>query len=77
MGTALRTAHYQDFEKKKKPELGDTVAKDDDSDDDEDADDDRETESGDASENASRAEDRDDIEQVRQEVAIGRAGPAN
>lgn len=39
--------------------------------------DDQETESGDASENASRAEDRDDIEQVRQEVAIGRAGPAN
>lgn len=79
MGTALRTAHNQDFEKKKKPELGKTAVKDEDSDDDDD-DEDGEAESVGASYSASQSEDRedrDDIHHVREELSIGRAGPAS
>ncbi|KAL5383725.1 hypothetical protein DPSP01_005829 [Paraphaeosphaeria sporulosa] len=72
MGTALRTAHNQDFEKKKKPELGEAAAKDDDSDD-EDDDDDGEGHSGETSDRESARE----IERVRSEVEVGRAGPAS
>lgn len=81
MGTALRTAHNQDFEKKKKPELGASTVKDYDSDDDEedgDGDED-EDESGEASESASRAgdsDDREDIVRVREDMRVGRPGPA-
>jgi hypothetical protein len=71
MGTALRTAHNQDFEKKKKPELGESAVKDDDSDDDDD--DDGEEQSGETSDRESARE----IERVRSEVEIGMAGPAN
>lgn len=70
MGTALRNAHNQDFEKKKKPELGAHAAKDDDSDDDED--DEGEEEGGDYSDRESNRE----IERVRSEVEVGRAGAA-
>ncbi|KAF1968743.1 EXS-domain-containing protein [Bimuria novae-zelandiae CBS 107.79] len=75
MGTALRTAHAQDFEKKKKPELGEAASRDDDSDDDDDGDDEAEGESAEQSDSVSRQDDRD-VEQVREEVSIGRAGSA-
>jgi hypothetical protein len=70
MGTALRTAHNQDFEKKKKPELGESAMKDDDSDDDDD--DDGEEHSGETSDREGERE----IERVRSEVEVGMAGPA-
>ncbi|KAL1593858.1 Xenotropic and polytropic retrovirus receptor 1 [Paraconiothyrium brasiliense] len=70
MGTALRTAHNQDFEKKKKPELGESATKDDDSDDDEDEDGEEHSEA------TSDKESERDIERVRKEVEVGRAGPA-
>lgn len=82
----MRTAHAQDFEKKKKPELGSTSAHslkgDDDSDDDDD-DDEEEQPSGESS--ASRGSDvvrhpaaeadvrsARDIEEAREDVAIGK-----
>ena len=81
----MRTAHAQDFEKRKKPELGSTTARsvkgDDDSDDDDD--DDEEQPSGESS--ASRGSDAAaypapepavrssrDIEEARDDVAIGK-----
>jgi len=85
MGTALRTAHAQDFEKKKKPELGDNISKDDDSDDDED--DDAEEHSGNVSDSESQSLQHGDMHvnnvsevalgQAREELEIGRAGPSS
>ncbi|KAJ4346898.1 Xenotropic and polytropic retrovirus receptor 1 [Didymosphaeria variabile] len=71
MGTALRTAHNQDFEKKKKPELGESATKDDDSDDDEDED------GEEHSEEMSDKESEREIERVRKEIEVGRGGPAS
>ena len=69
IGTALRMAHNQDFEKKKKPELGEAAAKDDDSDDDEDYD-------GEHSGEVSDRESARELEQVMSQLEVGRAGPA-
>jgi hypothetical protein len=74
IGSVMRNAHAQDFEKKKKPELGAGPVKDDDSDDD---DDDEQT--GSASESArgeggTETEDEAEILAVRDEIEIGRAG---
>lgn len=88
IGTALRMAHNQDFEKKRKPELGRAATKDDDSDDDDDYDGEHsaehsteehsieehstEEQGGDFSDRENARE----IERVRSEVDVGRAGPA-
>lgn len=72
MGTIMRNAHAQDFEKKRKPELGaDTASvgkEDEDSDDDDD--DDVEEHMG----SVSDAEEQGAIDEVREDVRIGRAG---
>lgn len=77
MGTILRDAHAQDFERKKRPELGASVAsgKDDDSDDDEeDSDDHVASMSNCDGETGNDALEERDIERVREEVGIGRSG---
>ena len=75
MGTALRTAHNQDFVKRKKPELGASLGKDDDTDEDEDGEGEGEGESADVSGEGSDAE-AEVIGVIRDEVEVGRGGPA-
>jgi len=75
----MRNAHAQDFEKKKKPELGVEPAKDDDSDDDDDNEDEQARSaslSGDVTPRGGEAETEDEreIAAVRDEVEIGMAG---
>ncbi|KAF2743516.1 EXS-domain-containing protein, partial [Sporormia fimetaria CBS 119925] len=106
VGNMLRDAHAQDFERKKKPELGKRGAEtskhsaehvgatDDDSEDDDEEEDESGSGSGDRYDGAGDKDDgeervtdheeqqvqtRDwaDIEEVRRDVAIGRAGPAS
>ena len=70
MGTALRTAHAQDFVKKRKPELGAGLGKEDDSDEDEGE---EEGVSGEVSDGSgSRDEEREIIGEIRDEVEGGR-----
>jgi hypothetical protein len=90
VGTILRDAHAQDFERKKKPELGRRSTKDmrheDEDEDDSDDDDDDDEEEQMCSDKESRADDGEDedprdwdadqeaIEEVRRDVEIGRGG---
>lgn len=77
MGTILRNAHAQDFEKRKKPELGAEPSKDEDSDD-EDDDENQQSCSGVMTPlgNGDERDGRDeaDIAAAREDVEIGRAG---
>ncbi|PSN74330.1 EXS-domain-containing protein [Corynespora cassiicola Philippines] len=86
VGTLMRDAHAQDFERRRRPELGATSTTagrviDDESDDD---DDDWKAGSGSGSGSGSRSDpaewdrrDEAEIQQVREEVAIGRGGASN
>lgn len=74
MGTALRTAHAQDFVKKRKPELGAGLGKEDDSDEDEGE---EEGESGEVSDGSGEGDvDGGVIGEIRDEVEGGRGVPA-
>jgi hypothetical protein len=73
VGTYLRSAHAQDFERRRKPELGrgTSDAKDEDDDDDsDDSNDESERERGDTS--SDDAQDEEDIEEVREDLSYGR-----
>jgi hypothetical protein len=72
VGTYLRSAHAQDFERKRKPELGrgTSDAKDDD-DDSDDSNDESEREHGDTS--SDDAQDEEDIEEIRENLVHARS----
>jgi hypothetical protein len=76
MGSIMRNAHAQDFEKRKKPELGAGPTKDDDTDDeDEDEHMGSASVSGGASQNGDSGDQSEsEIMRVREEVSIGMAG---
>jgi hypothetical protein len=77
IGTVMRNAHAQDFEKRKKPELGagPVDVKDDDSDDEDEDEQEERTASASASDSPrAEAEDEDEILAVREQVEVGRAG---
>ncbi|KAF2021225.1 EXS-domain-containing protein [Aaosphaeria arxii CBS 175.79] len=81
VGTILRSAHVQDFEKKRKPELGARGTAKIDDDDTDDDDDEEANHSGSASRGGSDSGDAQaerqnerDIAEVRRDVDIGRAG---